>query len=79
MRNGKGRSYGSREALWLDHLFRPFAAWVDERLAPAATLALFSTNGEGATWAELLPADADEPRLARAEVLIPIGTVDGPP
>lgn len=78
VRNGKGHSYGSREALWVDHLFRPFAAWVDGRLTPAATLALFSTNGDGATWAELLTADADEARLAGAAVLISLGPADRP-
>ncbi len=50
------RLYASREALWRDHLFEDFLAWVNTKLARADTLA-FYRFGEGGTSAYLLPVD----------------------
>jgi hypothetical protein len=38
-------TFPSREALWEDHLFEPFLAWVNERLAPAQALHLYGSGG----------------------------------
>lgn len=53
--------YGSREALWRDHLFEEFLEWVNEKLARADTLA-FYRFGEGITSAHLLPVDGGRVR-----------------
>jgi len=54
----------TREALWCDHLFEPFLTWVNERLAPACWLSLYSLHGrpDDTTWAAL--TDQRKPSLA---------------
>jgi hypothetical protein len=59
--------YHSREALWQNHLFEPFADWLTHKLLPARWLGLYSLEGRGVTWAKLL----DEPD-AEAEILLPV-------
>lgn len=48
--------HASREALWRDHVFEAFLAWVNGTLARADALA-FYRFGEGGTSACLLPVD----------------------
>jgi hypothetical protein len=51
------RTFATREELWREHLFEPFLAWMNEKLAPATALALFSTEPDperGATWPKLV-------------------------
>lgn len=45
--------FSSPEALWRDHLFKPFLDWVNEKLAPARWLQISGTAG-GSTWARLI-------------------------
>jgi hypothetical protein len=40
------------EAFWIDQMFEPFLAYVNEELAQASTIKLFGNYGE-ITWAEL--------------------------
>jgi hypothetical protein len=51
--------FPDRPALWTDHLFEPFIAWVNDDLAKAKWLALHGSPGF--TWAKLLPEDAVSP------------------
>lgn len=45
--------YPSREALWTDHLFEPFLAWINDELVPARWLALYGARGKStAAWLE---------------------------
>jgi hypothetical protein len=51
---GKHRVFPSVEALWQDHLFRPFEQWINGKLAGAQAVALYRTATGGATWARLI-------------------------
>ena len=46
------RVFESLEDLWIDHLFKPFLAWVNEKLAPSPWLSLNDVGGT--TYAMLL-------------------------
>jgi len=59
--------YPSREALWQNHLFEPFADWLVNTLLPAKWLGLYSLHERGCSWAKLL----NEPD-AEAEILLPV-------
>jgi len=50
--------FPSREALWRDHLFEPFLEWVNEDLATADVIYLWSSPGKGMTSARLLRSSA---------------------
>ena len=53
---GKHRIFPTLEALWLDHLFRPLEDWINTKLGAAWAVALYRTDGGGATWARLVSA-----------------------
>lgn len=59
--------YPSREALWRNHLFEPFADWLAYTLLPANYLGLYGLHGRGVTWVELL----DKPD-AEAAIVLPV-------
>ncbi len=65
-REGKRCVYANRDDLWREHLFEPFGAWVNEKLAPAAALALFQSGG--ITWAKLVQSEAAE----GAAIIVPL-------
>lgn len=56
--------YPTRAALWRGHVFEPFLAWVNDRLAPARWLRLFSLGEDGSSGAALL---CDESELEVAD------------
>ena len=45
--------YASRKDLWVDHMFEPFLAWVNETLSGMHWLSLCKTECGGARWADL--------------------------
>jgi len=45
--------FPSREALWADHLFEPFLAWVNDALAPFPWLELVGTADSG-FWSAIM-------------------------
>ena len=53
---GKHRVFPNVEALYHDHIFRPFEEWVNTKLTVAQALALYRTDDAGATWARLVSA-----------------------
>jgi hypothetical protein len=52
------KEFPNREALWRDHLFEPFLEWVNEDLATADVIYLWSSPGKGMTSARLLRSSA---------------------
>ncbi len=50
--------YQTRQALFVEHVFQPFAEWVETKLVPADAIGLGGSIDEGATWAVLL-SDGD--------------------
>ena len=46
--------FASRPALWQDHLFEPFLAWVNTALYPATGLVLSGGINQGFTAAKLV-------------------------
>ncbi len=64
--------YASREALWRDHLFETFLAWINNTLAKASVLALSRSDG-GSTWVKLL-REGDVPGDGPHDVVIPLRT-----
>lgn len=46
------KTWPTREALWIDHLFEPFLAWVNECLAGATSIQFFGTR-DSVTCAKL--------------------------
>ncbi len=66
--------FESRTALWADHLFEPFLAWVNDTLAPSPWLELTGTADNGATSARLC-RDLPEEEAARGRLpvlLVPV-------
>ncbi len=49
--------YPTRQTLFVEHVFRPFADWIRTKLVPADALGLGGGRHEGATWAVLLSDD----------------------
>jgi hypothetical protein len=49
--------YPSYQALFVGHVFQPFAEWIESSLMPARALGLGGSNESGSTWAGLLPGD----------------------
>ena len=54
--------YGSREALWRQHLFEPFLEWCNGAVANPHRLALYGLAGD-ATWAKLIDDSDVEHKL----------------
>jgi hypothetical protein len=46
--------YPTRRALFVEHVFQPFAEWVERKLAPTRALGFGGSIGDGSTWAVLL-------------------------
>ena len=65
-------TYASREALWRDHLFEAFLAWINDILAPASALALYRSD-LGSTWVKLL-RDGERSGDRLPDVVIPLRT-----
>jgi len=61
------RAFGSRQEIWLDHLFMPFLDWVNNMLAPANWLVL--DNYDGATSAML---SVERPSDEIGRIVIPL-------
>jgi hypothetical protein len=55
------------DALWRDHLFEPFLAWVNEELAEADAVGLYGSPSDGYTHARLLTTGELHP-----ETFIPV-------
>jgi hypothetical protein len=49
--------YPTHEALFVGHVFEPFAEWITTSLMPARALGLGGSSDSGSTWAGLLPGD----------------------
>ena len=64
--------YASREALWRDHLFEAFLAWINDILAPASALALYRSE-LGSTWGTLV-RDGERGGDGPPDVVIPLRT-----
>jgi hypothetical protein len=65
------RIFPSLDALWRDHLFEPFLAWVNGELAVADTIGLYGSPAEGYTQAKLLPTET-EPRGIGPNISVPV-------
>ena len=65
------QSWSSREALWRDHVFEPFLAWVSTELASARWLGLYQTEEGGLRWAVLHRETV--PETGNVEVILPLG------
>jgi hypothetical protein len=63
--------FASPEALWRDHLFEPFLEWVNEDLATADVIYLWSSPGRGMTSARLLRSSAT-PEVDPSGVSVPL-------
>jgi hypothetical protein len=50
--------YPDRVALFMDHVVKPYAVWIETVLAPAHALGLGGSDDDS-TWATLLPASND--------------------
>ncbi len=50
--------YPTDQALFVEHVFQPFAEWVETKLVPADAIGLGGSVEDGATWAVLL-SDVD--------------------
>jgi len=46
--------YPTRRALFVEHVFQPFAEWVERKLAPTRALGFGGSIGDGSTWVVLL-------------------------
>jgi len=55
----KRRVFPSLETLWHDHLFEPFADWINTKLAIAQAVALYRSDNGSARWARLVTAGED--------------------
>lgn len=64
-------AYGSREALWREHLFETFLAWINNTLATTSALALYRLDS--ATWVKLL-REGDVSGERPPDVVIPLRT-----
>jgi hypothetical protein len=72
----EGRAvFPNLEALWRDHLFEPFLAWVNEELAAADTVALYGSPAVGYTNAKLI--SRDDPQQAKPDISIPVRVPGG--
>jgi hypothetical protein len=67
------RVFPSLDALWRDHLFEPFGAWVNGELAVADTIGLTGSPSVGYTHAKLL-TKADP----RPEICVPVRVTEQP-
>lgn len=70
--------FPTREDLWRDHLFEPFLAWVNEKLAVARGIRIAINNG--CTWAKLIAtldeSLNDDPNLWLLKNLKPLNSGD---
>lgn len=69
--------YPTREALWREHVFEVFLAWVNETLAPARFIRLYSVRGGRMTGASLIYADEDRYRSGEWPLLGKLTSLDG--
>lgn len=52
---GHGKTWPTRQALWIEHDFETFLSWLREHLLTAQALELHRVDG--GSWAALMPAD----------------------
>jgi hypothetical protein len=65
------QSWSSREALWRDHVFEPFLAWVNTELSSARWLGLYQSEESGFRWAVLHRETV--PETSKVAVVLPLG------
>lgn len=65
-------TYATLDALWRDHLFEPFLAWVNDTLVPARYLGIYGFIDEGATWARLLNPETEPPDDDSPTSVVPV-------
>lgn len=67
------RVFPTLDALWRDHLFEPFGAWVNGELAVADAVGFYGSLSVGYTHAKLLTSDDPRPALC-----IPVRVTEQP-
>ena len=60
--------FSSREELWKEHLFEPFAAWILKELANANAIVLHQDRLDGSTWAKLTSSEVELDSTIRATI-----------
>jgi hypothetical protein len=49
--------YPTHQMLFVEHVFQPFAEWIETTLVPAEAIGLDGNSGDGTAWAGLLPTN----------------------